>query len=466
MSVPTHCTVELPNNDLLRKFDVPAPRYTSYPTADRFTTSYGPADYQKALEERGSEPKHADLSLYCHIPFCPDICYYCACNKIITRDHSRSSEYLKILMAEADLVLKHLTGRKELTQLHWGGGSPTFLNNDEILWLMREIQARFPFAKDGEFSVEVDPRTCPTDKIDALWQAGFNRMSLGVQDFNPDVQKAVNRIQPFELTQTTLEHARKVGFRSINFDLIYGLPRQTRATFQKTLEQTVELSPDRIALYHYANLPQIFKPQRRIVPAELPSTQEKVNIMFDAIRFLTSHGYRYIGMDHFAKEGDELCQAQENGTLQRNFQGYSTRAECDMVALGASSISWVNWNYACNPRDIPSYYEAIQAGKLATNRGFALSPEDRLRRTVIMTIMCRFEVVKKDIEEQFGINFDETFAYELKKLKNYEKHELVTLSPDRITVGPKGKIFVRAVAMQFDKYLRESDRAGGYSTIA
>lgn len=466
MSVPTHCTVELPSNDLLRKFDVPAPRYTSYPTADRFTTSYGPADYQKALGERGNEPKHADLSLYCHIPFCSDICYYCACNKIITRDHSRSSQYLKVLMKEADLVLEHLTGHKELTQLHWGGGSPTFLDNEEIVWLMEQIRQRFPFAKDGEFSVEVDPRSCPADKVETLWKAGFNRMSIGVQDFNPEVQKAVNRIQPFEMTQATVEKARAVGFGSINFDLIYGLPRQTRDTFRKTLEQTVSLSPDRIALYHYANLPQIFKPQRRIVPAELPSTQEKVNIMFDAIRFLTSHGYRYIGMDHFAKEGDELCRAQENGTLQRNFQGYSTRAECDMVALGASSISWVNWNYACNPRDIDSYYAAIEAGRLATNRGFALSAEDRLRRTVIMTIMCRFEVVKKDIEEKFGIDFDSTFAYELKKLKNYEKHELVTLLPDRITVGPKGKIFVRAVAMQFDKYLRESDRAGGYSTIA
>lgn len=463
---PATSGVELPDDALLKKFDVPAPRYTSYPTADRFKTDYTVADYEAALKSRQANPNKKGLSLYCHIPFCNDVCFYCGCNKVVTRDHARSKEYIEVLMQEADLVKAYLTGEETLEQLHWGGGTPTFLHNDEIIWLMQEIQKRFPFAPDGEFSIEVDPRTCPEDKIRVLRQAGFNRMSLGVQDFNEDVQKAVNRIQPYDLVRNTLESARANGFESINMDLIYGLPKQTQASFKRTIEQVLELSPDRIALYHYAHLPNIFKPQRRIVPADLPGAQERVNIMFDAIRTLTANGYRYIGMDHFAKDDDELSVAQVQGTIQRNFQGYSTRAECDMVALGASSISFVENNYACNPRDIEPYYEAIRAGRLATNRGFALNDDDALRRAVIMTIMCRFELDMRAIEAEFGIDFRSTFAYELKKLQAYAKHELVELTDDKIIVSAKGKIFVRAVAMQFDRYLRESDRAGGYSKIA
>jgi oxygen-independent coproporphyrinogen-3 oxidase len=466
MSTSATSGVELPDRELLRKFDVPAPRYTSYPTADRFKNDFKPEDYEQALQARGASKKPAGLSLYCHIPFCSDVCFYCGCNKVVTRDHERSAEYMKVLLEEADLVKGKLTGSGELEQLHWGGGTPTFLTNDEILFLMSELRARFPFAPGSEISIEVDPRTCPEDKVKALRESGFNRMSIGVQDFNPDVQKAVNRIQPFEMTRDLMSQARDNGFHSINMDLIYGLPKQTRESFAQTIDRVIELSPDRIALYHYAHLPNHFKPQRRILPADLPGTEEKVHIMFDSIRRLTENGYRYIGMDHFAKETDELSIAQVNGTIQRNFQGYSTRAECDMVALGASSISFVDGTYACNPREIDPYYEAIRAGHLATCRGFKLSEEDKLRRAVIMTVMCRFEIVKKEIEEEFGINFDETFAYELRKLQAYQKHELVTLTPERITVSAKGKIFVRAVAMQFDRYLRESDRAGGYSKIA
>lgn len=463
---PATSGVELPDDALLKKFDVPAPRYTSYPTADRFHAGFTAADYEAALEGRGAAAKKAGLSLYCHIPFCNDVCYYCGCNKVVTRDHARSAEYMKVLLEEADLVGEKLTGTRTLEQLHWGGGTPTFLTDDEILFLMGEIQKRFPFEADGEFSIEVDPRSCPPSKVKTLRQAGFNRMSLGVQDFNPEVQKAVNRIQPLELTRSVIEAARAEGFHSINMDLIYGLPKQTRESFKRTIEHVIELSPDRIALYHYAHLPNIFKPQRMILPADLPNAEERVQIMFDSIRTLTANGYRYIGMDHFAKEDDELSIAQINGTIQRNFQGYSTRAECDMVALGASSISFVDGNYACNPREIDPYYAAIRAGRLATNRGFKLNDDDKLRRAVIMTIMCRFELVKSEIEKEFGINFDETFAHELKKLQAYAKHELVELTPEKITVSAKGKIFVRAVAMQFDRYLRESDRAGGYSKIA
>lgn len=466
MSNPATSGVELPDTELLRKFDVAAPRYTSYPTADRFHAGYTAEDYEAALRGRDQATKPAGLSLYTHIPFCNDVCYYCGCNKIVTRDHSRSSEYIDVLLQEADLVKNVMTGSKTLEQLHWGGGTPTFLTNDEIERLMGELAQRFPFAQDGEFSIEVDPRTCPTDKIEVLKRSGFNRMSLGVQDFNPEVQKAVNRVQPFELTRDVMQAARDNGFNSINMDLIYGLPKQTRDTFKKTIDQVLELSPDRIALYHYAHLPNHFKAQRRILPADLPGTVEKVNIMFDAIRHLTENGYRYIGMDHFAKATDELSIAQVNGTIQRNFQGYSTRAECDMVALGASSISYVDGNFACNPRDVEPYYEAIRAGRLATCRGFKLSQEDLLRRAVIMTIMCRFCLDKREIEEEFKIDFDSTFAYELRKLTAYAKHELVELTNDKIVVSAKGKIFVRAVAMQFDRYLRESDRAGGYSKIA
>lgn len=466
MTNPATSGVELPEIDLLRKFDVPAPRYTSYPTADRFNSSFGPEDYAKALAGRAEAKEPADLSLYVHVPFCNDVCYYCGCNKIVTRDHTKSEEYIRLIGREADLVKEHITGSVELEQLHFGGGTPTFLTNDELALMMETLTKRFKLAENGEFSIEVDPRTCGPDKVAKLREIGLNRMSLGVQDFNPDVQKAVNRIQPFEMTKETIDAARANGFQSINMDLIYGLPKQTRETFAHTIDQVLELSPDRIALYHYAHLPNHFKPQRRILPADLPDTLEKVHIMFDAITRLTANGYRYIGMDHFAKETDELSVAQKEGTLQRNFQGYSTKAECDMVALGVSSISKIGGAYACNPRELEDWAAAVQEGRLATNRGYLLNEDDEMRRFVIMKIMCNFELNKREVEARFGINFDETFAYELGKMKPYVKHELVELTNDRLIVSAKGKIFVRAVAMHFDRYLRESTRAGGYSRIA
>lgn len=459
--------VELPDMDLLKKFDVPAPRYTSYPTADRFNAEFTAEDYARALAGRGTAKEPAPLSLYVHVPFCNDVCFYCGCNKIVTRDHSRSAAYIDLIGQEADLVKAHLTGSQELEQLHFGGGTPTFLTEDELELMMGTLTKRFPLAKTGgEFSIEVDPRTCGPSKVKKLREIGLNRMSLGVQDFNPDVQKAVNRIQPFEMTKETMDAARAEGFHSINMDLIYGLPKQTRETFAQTIDQVLELSPDRIALYHYAHLPNHFKPQRRILPADLPDTVTKVHIMFDAIKRLTANGYRYIGMDHFAKIDDELSRAQIEGTLQRNFQGYSTKAECDMVALGVSSISKIGSAYACNPRELDDWAAAIKEGRLATNRGYHLNEDDELRRYVIMKIMCNFELKKKDVEDKFGIHFDEVFAYELGKMKPYVHHDLVELYPDRLVVLPKGKIFVRAVAMQFDRYLRESNRAGGYSRIA
>lgn len=466
MTNPETSGVELPDLELLRKFDVPAPRYTSYPTADRFHAGFGVEDYKRALASRGDAEKPADLSLYVHVPFCNDVCYYCGCNKIVTRDHSKSAEYIDVVAREAELVKASVTGSTELKQLHFGGGTPTYLTNDEFERMMAGITAQFPLAQKGEFSIEVDPRSCPPEKVEMLRRVGLNRMSCGVQDFDEAVQKAVNRVQPFEETKATIDAARACGFESVNMDLIYGLPKQTRETFAKTIDKVLEISPDRIALYHYAHLPNHFKAQRRILPADLPDTVEKVNIMFDAITRLTANGYRYIGMDHFAKEDDELSVAQRNGTLQRNFQGYSTMAECDMVALGVSGISKIGNAYACNARELEDYYAAIKAGRLSTNRGYWLEGDDELRRHVIMTIMCNFELDFRDVEKRFGIKFEETFAYELGKMKPYVKHGLVELTADRLIVSPKGKIFVRAVAMHFDRYLRESTRAGGYSRIA
>ncbi len=457
--------VELPDLELLQRFDVPGPRYTSYPTADRFSKEFGLEDYREILRGRGTVAPEAALSLYVHIPFCANICYYCGCNKEITKDHSRSTDYIRTLGKEADLIAGELTGIRTVEQLHFGGGSPTFLNNDEIALVMEELTKRFPLEEKAEVSIEVDPRSCPPDKVEVMAKVGFNRMSIGVQDFDERVQVAVNRVQPFQQTKATLDAARANGFNSINMDLIYGLPFQSRSSFDKTLDKVLELSPDRIALYHYAHLPEHFKSQRRINADDLPSTPEKVDIMMNAIRRLTSNGYHYIGMDHFAKETDELSRAQEEGTLQRNFQGYSTKPECDMVALGVSSISKVTNAYAANARDLETYYARINAGELATIRGYKLNHDDQLRAKVIMNIMCQFVVYKKQIEQQFGIKFDEYFAFELKNLAHFVKEGLVELDDDKIVVTPKGKLLVRAVAMNFDRYLREDERVRRYSRI-
>ena len=420
--------VEFPDLELLQRFDVPGPRYTSYPTADRFTKEFGAEDFKKVLNARGTGENTADLSLYVHIPFCANVCFFCGCNKEVTKDHCRSKEYLEVLSKECELVSAEIGGNKEVVQLHFGGGSPTFLNNEEIFQVMDIIRSHFALAPDAEISIEVDPRSTPVDKVEVLAKAGFNRMSIGVQDFDNRVQIAVNRVQPFEMTKAVLDAARANGFKSINMDLIYGLPFQSRKTFEMTLDK----------------VPEHFKPQRRINAEDLPSTPEKVGIMMDAIKRLSANGYHFIGMDHFAKVTDELAKAQENGTLQRNFQGYSTKPECDMVALGVSSISKVNGCYAANPRYLESYYAAIRSGNLATNRGYLLNDDDRLRAKVIMELMCQFKVVKADIEKKFDINFNE---------------------PDYIEVTPKGKLLVRAVAMNFDRYLREDERVRRYSRI-
>lgn len=457
--------VELPDAATLRRFDVPGPRYTSYPTADRLVEAFGNDSYVEALGAREGAPALAALSLYVHLPFCAQVCYYCACNKVITKDQERSAEYLKYIAREIDLVSEKLTGTREVEQLHFGGGTPTFLTNDELSQLMVLLTSRFPLAERGEFSIEVDPRSTPADKVRRLAELGFNRMSVGVQDFDPDVQRAVNRIQSYELTKGTIDAARESGFRSVNMDLIYGLPKQTQSTFHRTLDQVLTLAPERIALYHYAHLPDRFKPQRRIESADLPSPEEKLHIMLDAIQRLNAAGYHYIGMDHFAKSEDDLARAQRQGRLHRNFQGYSTRPDCDLVGLGVSAISKIGPTYSQNVRTLEEYYDRLNADMLPVARGVALDRDDLLRRAVIMALMCHFEVSKESIAMSHLIDFNEYFATELSELKLFEDEGLVENTPEWVTVTAKGKLLVRAVAMTFDKYLRADQRARRYSKI-
>jgi len=456
--------VAVPPAEMLKRFDVPGPRYTSYPTADRFVDAFDAAAYAAWLARRGDGPA-PPLSLYVHLPFCSSICYYCGCNKVITRDQSRAAEYLDYLAKEVALVADSLGQPQPVEQLHLGGGTPTFLTDDELRRLKDILQARFPIAPKGEFGVEVDPRSAPASKIRTLAGLGFNRVSVGVQDFDPGVQAAVNRIQGFDLTRSTIEAARVAGIRSVNLDLIYGLPRQSRETFARTIDRVLELDPDRIALYNYAHLPERFKPQRRIEAAELPSPEEKLGIMMDAIARLSAAGYRYIGMDHFAKSGDDLARAQEQGRLHRNFQGYSTRPDCDLIGLGVSAISKIGPTYAQNVRELDEYYDRLRNGMLPTARGVLLDRDDLVRRAVVMSLMCHFEVSREAIETSHLLRFDEYFKREMGELRQFEEAGLVEVTRDWITVSPLGRLLVRPIAMVFDSYLRQDERIRRYSRV-
>ena len=463
--VTTATEIELPGEALLRRFDHPGPRYTSYPTADRFVEAFDAATFTARLAARGDQAAPPPLSVYAHVPFCDTVCYYCACNKVVTRHHSRAAEYLAVLEKEADLVCSVMTGPRRLDQLHFGGGTPTFLSDAELEQLTAMLLERFPLADNAECSIEVDPRSTPPDKVRLLAQLGFNRVSVGVQDFDPQVQKAVNRLQSYEMTRATIEAARAAGFKSVNLDLIYGLPKQSRASFSHTLDKVLELSPERIALYHYAHLPERFKPQRRIQAEELPPPEEKLTIMLDAISRLTQAGYRYIGMDHFAKTTDDLARAQVMGRLHRNFQGYSTRPDCDLIGLGVSSISKVGPTYAQNARELEEYYDRVNGGVLPIVRGVLLDRDDLVRRAVIMALMCHLEVSKESIETAHLIDFDEYFSRELDELRTFEEVGLVKVTPGWINVQPKGKLLIRAIAMVFDRYLRRDERLRRYSKI-
>jgi oxygen-independent coproporphyrinogen III oxidase len=465
MALTSDPGVELPAPELLRRFDVPGPRYTSYPTADRFVDAFGANAFAAWLDKRAAAIAPPPLSLYVHLPFCDTVCYYCACNKVVTRDRGRTAGYLDFLAREVDLVGARFNSPQPVEQLHLGGGTPTFLNDDELARLMDILLARFPMSPRGEYGVEVDPRSTPPDKVRTLARLGFNRMSVGVQDFEPEVQAAVNRIQSFELTRATILEARAAGMLSVNMDLIYGLPRQSRATFQRTLDQVLTLEPDRIALYHYAHLPERFKPQRRIEVEQLPSSEEKLGIMIDAIKRLTDAGYRYIGMDHFAKADDALARAQSQGRLHRNFQGYSTRADCDLIGLGVSAISKVGPTYSQNERDLDEYYDRLSNKRLPTARGILLDRDDLVRRGVIMALMCHFELSKEAIETAHLVRFDDYFKRELDELRSFEDAGLIEVTREWLTVTPAGKLLIRPIAMVFDSYLRQDERNVRYSKV-
>jgi oxygen-independent coproporphyrinogen-3 oxidase len=452
--------------ELIRKYDTLGPRYTSYPTADRFTEAFTAEDLVDAVLRQHSEPDaQQPLSLYVHLPFCNTICYYCACNKVVTKDHGRSAKYIRYLAREADILSGLTDSDATVSQLHWGGGTPTFLAADEMRALMRILRERFAFSRDAECSIEVDPRKVDADTVTLLAELGFNRMSLGVQDFDRQVQEAVNRIQTEEETLAVLDAARANGFRSINIDLIYGLPKQTPSGFATTLSKVVAAAPDRIALYNYAHVPHLFKPQRRINEAELPAAKDKLTILESAIATLTQAGYIYIGMDHFAKPDDELAVAQREGKLQRNFQGYSTHADCDLLALGISAIGKVGSTYSQNVRTLDQYYDRLDAGALPAFRGWQLCADDVLRRDVIHGVMCHGALPFSSIESRHGIAFSNYFAVELRALHPLVADGLVTLTDDSLQVTPRGRLLVRNVAMVFDRYLREQRERVRYSRV-
>ena len=455
------------NPELLQRYDVAGPRYTSYPTADRFVEAFGETDYLQALEQRrdGLAAKSYPLSLYVHIPFCESLCYYCACNKIITKHHERGAEYLRYLEREVDLNIAHLGQGQMVSQLHLGGGSPTFLSDAELAQLMTMLRRNFQFAPGGEYSVEIDPRTVTRERLATLAEQGFNRLSFGVQDFEPAVQKAVHRIQPAEQVFDLVAASRELGFESINVDLIYGLPMQTPETFERTLEQVTQLRPDRIALYAYAHLPERFKPQRRIHTPDLPPAASKLVMLSSAMRVLMAAGYVYVGMDHFALPTDALAVAKRQGRLHRNFQGYSTQPDCDLIALGVSSIGRVGPTFSQNVKTLDEYYDLLNQGRLPVARGLALSRDDLVRRTVIMALMCQGSVLFESVELSHLVDFKQYFAPELKTLETMQDQGLLTLDQSGIHVTELGWFFVRGVAMVFDKYLQVDKNRARFSKI-
>lgn len=455
--------------ELIRRFDVSGPRYTSYPTADRFVEAFGMDDYVRALEQRRQGPAAAalarPLSIYVHLPFCESLCYYCACNKIITKHHERAAPYLALLRREVELHVQHMGRGAAVSQLHLGGGTPTFLSDEELAWLMDLLRSHFTFQDGGEYSIEVDPRTVTAERLESLRQLGFNRLSFGVQDFDPDVQKAVHRVQPAEQVFALVASARRIGFDSVNVDLIYGLPKQNPQSFARTLEQVCELRPDRIALYAYAHLPERFKPQRRIIMIDLPLPDAKVSMLASALKTFMQAGYVYIGMDHFALPEDALAIAKRQGRLHRNFQGYSTQPDCDLVGLGVSAIGKVGATYSQNVKTLDEYQYLIDQGRLPVARGLALSRDDILRRSVIMALMCQGEVLFESIELAHLIDFRQYFAAEMEQMREMQQQGLVSISDSGIQVTPLGWFFVRGVAMVFDKYLQADRTRARFSKI-
>lgn len=439
--------------ELIRRYDKAGPRYTSYPTAVQFHDGITPSDLLTALDK--SCEQRTPLSLYIHIPFCANICYYCACNKVITKDRSRSQPYLDSLYREIDLLKSHVSPEQQVEQLHLGGGTPTFLSNEQLRELLLKLRESFSLRSDdgGDYSIEIDPREADWATMGVLREIGFNRVSFGVQDLDPEVQRAVNRLQSFEQTEAVMKAARQLGFRSINIDLIYGLPKQTPAGFAKTLEAIIALRPDRLSIFNYAHLPERFKPQRRINAEDLPSPADKLLMFENSIRQMAEAGYRYIGMDHFALPDDLLSQAQDNGELQRNFQGYTTHDHCDLLGMGVSSISQVGDLFCQNTADVNLYQETVDNGQLAVRRGLIRNADDRLRRAVITQLICHFRLAFADIEQRFAIDFCSYFADAWPLLEQMHRDGLIRLDQQGIEVLPAGRLLVRSVCMVFDAYL-------------
>ena len=440
--------------DLIRRYDHAGPRYTSYPTAVQFHDRVGGFDLLSAL--RDSQRASRPLSIYVHIPFCANICYYCACNKVITKDRSRAQGYLDRLEKEIGLIACHVSDRQRVEQLHFGGGTPTFLNHDELRRLMATLRNRFTLVDGGDFSIEIDPREADWSTMGLLRELGFNRVSLGVQDLDVDVQKAINRLQSLDETRTLIEAARTLQFRSINLDLIYGLPKQTPDSFARTVDEIVALQPDRLSVFNYAHLPERFMPQRRINAADLPSPAQKLEMLERSIEQLTHAGYRYIGMDHFALPDDELAIAQEDGTLHRNFQGYTTHGHCDLIGLGVSAISQVGHVYCQNDTDLTRYQASLDNGMLATVRGLRSDEDDKVRQAVIQQLMCAFQLRFSEIEQRFAINFRSYFSDCWPSLQQMARDGLLDLNEHGIDVRPAGRLLVRSICMLFDRYLIEA----------
>ena len=452
---------------LIRRYDQSGPRYTSYPTAVQFHEGFGPDRYREVALGTNAAGSAGPLSLYFHIPFCDTVCFYCACNKIVTKNRKHAIPYLAHLHREIALQAELFDQNRAVDQLHWGGGTPTFLSHTQMIELMRVTGQYFRLRDDdqGEYSIEVDPREADPGTIELLRKIGFNRLSLGVQDFEPQVQKAVNRIQTEEQTLEVMNAARRVGFKSINVDLIYGLPFQSRESFARTIERIIAADPDRLSVFNYAHLPDRFKTQRQINAEDLPAPSEKLAILRLTIERLTDAGYVYIGMDHFAKPDDELAVAQRECKLYRNFQGYSTHSDCDLVAMGITGISSVDNTYSQNVRTVDEYYACLDDGVLPVFRGVELNQDDLLRRNVIGELICHFSLDKSEVEKRFDIDFASYFVDEDQALQNMQVDGLLTVDERRIEVRAKGRLLIRNICMAFDNYLNRAGEAHSFSKV-
>lgn len=453
------------DEDLLRRYDKAGPRYTSYPTAVQFHEGFREENYRACVER--SNQNANPLSLYFHIPFCDTVCFYCACNKIATKNRDLPAPYLQHLEQELALQSSWFDDGRPVEQLHWGGGTPTFLSHAEMQQLMAMSRRYFALRDDdeGEYSIEIDPRETQDDTIALLRELGFNRLSLGVQDFDPQVQKAVNRIQTEEQTVKVIQAAREAAFKSVSLDLIYGLPKQTANSFAVTLDKVIAADPDRVSVFNYAHLPDLFKPQRRIHAEDLPAPAEKLQILQQTIESLERAGYIYIGMDHFAKPADELAVAQRNGTLYRNFQGYATHADCDLIGLGITSISKIANSYSQNLRTLDAYYSRLESGHAALFRGLELTTDDILRRDIITRLICHFKLDITAIEENYTIDFQDYFSSEQEPLKKLQDDGLLAFDRHGIDVQPAGKLLIRNICMVFDAYAQKTLQKNRFSKL-